>query len=199
MRPLLPMNLPLTLPLLVAFALAAPVLAANAQQPDPAALIAAQTEALKAFAMLDGAWRGPASVLQPDGSRLAFIQTERIGPMLGGSIRVIEGRGYDDAGAVRFNAFAIVSFDPATRSYSMHSHALGHVGDFAFVPTGDGYRWEIPLGPATIRYVAVVKDGELHEVGDRVVAGREPLRIFEMRLKRIGDIDWPAAAAIPPK
>jgi hypothetical protein len=199
MRPLFPLTLPRALPLFVALAVAFPVVAANAQQPDPAALIATQTEALKAFAMLDGAWRGPASVLQPDGSRLAFVQTERIGPMLGGSIRVIEGRGYDDAGAVRFNAFAIVSFDPATRSYSMHSHAQGHVGDFAFVPTADGYRWEIPIGPVTIRYVAVVKDGELYEVGDRVVAGREPLRIFEMRLKRIGDVDWPAAAAIAPK
>jgi len=187
------------LPLVIALALVAPVVAANAQQPDTAALIAAQTEALKAFAMLDGAWRGPASVIQPDGSRLAFIQTERIGPLLGSSIRVIEGRGYDDAGAVRFNAFAIVSFDPATRSYSLHSHALGHVGDFAFVPTGDGYRWEIALGPTTIRYVATVKDDELYEVGERIVAGREPLRIFEMRLKRVGNVDWPAAGAIGPK
>ena len=186
-------------PLVIALALVAPMVAAHAQQPDTAALIASQTEALKAFAMLDGAWRGPASVIQPDGSRLAFTQTERIGPLLGGSIRVIEGRGYDDAGAVRFNAFGIVSFDPATRSYSLHSHALGHVGDFAFVPTGDGYRWEIALGPATIRYVATVKDDELYEVGERIVAGREPLRIFEMRLKRVGNVDWPAAGAIGPK
>ena len=186
--------------LIAALALSATCVAATAQQPDTEALLAAQTEAMKTFAMLDGAWRGPASILQPDGSRLAFIQTERIGPMLGGSIRIIEGRSYDDAGGVRFNAFAIVSFDPATRSFSMHSHALGHVGDFAFVPTGDGYRWELPLGPAgTIRYVATVKDGELYEVGERVVAGREPLRIFEMRLKRIGDVDWPAAGAVAPK
>ena len=185
--------------LIVAFALGATCVAATAQQPDTAALIASQTDAMKAFAMLDGAWRGPAFVLQPDGSRLAFVQTERIGPMLGGSIRIIEGRGYDDAGGVRFNAFAIVSFDPVTRSYSMHSHAVGHVGDFAFVPTGDGYRWEIPLGPVTIRYVATVKDGELYEVGDRIVDGREPLRIFEIRLKRIGDVDWPAAGTIAPK
>ncbi len=172
---------------------------ASAQPRDTVALLSAQTDAMKAFSMLDGAWRGPATVIQPDGTRLDFIQTERIGPLLGGSIRVIEGRGYDDNGAVRFNAFAIVSFDPASKSYSLHSHALGHVGDFAFVPTGDGYRWEIPLGPATIRYVATVKDGELHEVGERVVAGGAPLRIFEMRLKRIGDVDWPAAGAIAPK
>lgn len=183
----------------IAIAAATAFADAKAQQPDTVALIATQTEALKAFAMLDGVWRGPATVIQPDGSRLAFTQTERIGPLLGGSIRVIEGRGYDDAGAVRFNAFGIVSFDPATRSYSLHSHAQGHVGDFAFVPTGDGYRWEIPLGPATIRYIATVKDGELYEVGERIVAGRAPLRIFEMRLKRIGDVDWPAAGAVSPK
>lgn len=182
-----------------AAALLVPRAEAIAQQPDTAALIAAQTEALRTFAMLDGAWRGPATVLMADGSRLTFTQTERIGPMLGGSIRMIEGRGYDDAGAVRFNALGIISFDPATRRYAFHSHALGHVGDFAFESTGEGYRWEIPLGPATIRYVATVKDGELHEVGDRIVAGRDPQRIFEMRLKRIGDVDWPAGGAIPPK
>lgn len=187
------------LSLVIVVAGAASFAGASAQPRDTVALLAAETEAMKAFSMLDGAWRGPATVIQPNGTRLDFIQTERIGPFLGGSIRVIEGRGYDDNGAVRFNAFAIVSFDPASKSYSLHSHALGHVGDFVFVPTGDGYRWEIPLGPATIRYVATVKDGELHEVGERIVAGGEPLRIFEMRLKRIGDVAWPAAGAIAPK
>jgi len=185
--------------LLLAMALAAPPLAA-AQPADPRTLIASQTEAMRAFAMLDGAWRGQATITQADGGRLSFVQTERIGPFLGGSIKVIEGRGYDDAGAVRFNALGIVSFDPATRSYTLHSHAQGRVGDFAFVPTADGYRWEIPLGPAgTLRYVATVRDGELHEVGDRIAEGREPVRVFEMVLKRVGDTDWPAAGAVGPK
>jgi hypothetical protein len=171
-----------------------------AQGAEPAALIASQTEAMRAFAMLDGAWRGPATILQRDGSTLSFVQTERIGPFLGGSVRVIEGRGYDDDGAVRFNALGIVSYDPATRGYTLHSHALGRAGDFAFVPTADGYRWEIPLGTAgVLRYVATVRDGELHEVGERIADGREPLRVFEMRLRRIGDTDWPAAGAIPPR
>ena len=185
--------------LLLAMALAAPPLAA-AQPADPRTLIASQTEAMRAYAMLDGVWRGPATVTQADGSRLSFVQTERIGPFLGGSIKVIEGRGYDDAGAVRFNAFGIVSFDPAPRSYTLHSHAQGRVGDFAFVPTADGYRWEIPLGPAgTLRYVATVRDGALHEVGERIAEGREPARVFEMLLKRVGDTDWPAAGAVGPK
>ena len=66
-------------------------------------------------------------------------------------------------------------------------------------PTGDGYRWEIPIGPATLRYTATVKDGELYEIGERIVAGSAPQKVFEMRLKRIGDTDWPAAGAVSPK
>ncbi|HEY2189254.1 MAG TPA: DUF1579 domain-containing protein [Caldimonas sp.] len=190
---------PIAWPLL-AIVLAACPAVSIAQPADARALIASQTEAMHVLAMLDGVWRGPASIRQADGSALSFVQTERIGPFLGGSIRVIEGRGYDDAGAVRFNALGIVSYDPTTRAYTMHSHALGHVGDFAFVPTADGYRWEIPLGAAgAIRYVATIRDGELHEVGDRIVEGREPLLVFEMRLKRVGDTDWPAAGAIHPQ
>ena len=185
--------------LLVSVGLLAALPGAVAQQADSAALIASQVEALKTFAMLDGVWRGPATVTLANGSALTFTQTERIGPLLGGAIRVIEGRGYDDAGAVRFNAFGIVSFDPQTRAYTLHSHAQGHVGDFAFVATGDGYRWEIPIGPATLRYTATVRNGELYEIGERVVAGSAPQKMFEMRLKRIGDTDWPAGGAVSPK
>jgi len=185
--------------LLVSVGLLVALPAAVAQQADSAALIASQVEALKTFAMLDGVWRGPATVTLANGSALTFTQTERIGPLLGGAIRVIEGRGYDDAGAVRFNAFGIVSFDPQTRAYTLHSHAQGHVGDFAFVATGDGYRWEIPIGPATLRYTATVRGGELYEIGERVVAGSAPQKMFEMRLKRIGDTDWPAGGAVSPK
>jgi hypothetical protein len=51
----------------------------------------------------------------------------------------------------------------------------------------------------TIRYTAVVKGDDFVEVGDRVVPGQPPLRIFEMRLKRIGDTSWPAGDAVSPK
>jgi len=184
----------------LALALAMAAAPASAQHPDSAALVAAQTEALRTFAMMDGVWRGPATALLPDGSRQTFIQTERIGPFLGGSIRVIEGRGYGEDGTVRFNAFGIISYDVARRAYTLHSHAQGQRGDFALTPTADGYTWEIPAGPgATIRYAAIIRHGELHEVGDRIVVGREPQRVFDMRLKRIADTDWPAAGAVPPR
>jgi hypothetical protein len=81
----------------------------------------------------------------------------------------------------------------------MRSYAQGQVGDFAFVPTDDGYLWEVPAGPITIRYVAVIRNGVLREVGDRIQDGKPPQRIFEMNLERIGDTDWPAAGVIGPK
>jgi hypothetical protein len=62
----------------------------------------------------------------------------------------------------------------------------------------DGYVWEIPAGPATIRYTAVIKDGAWREVGDRIVPDKEPVRFFEINLKRVGDSSWPAAGAISP-
>lgn len=174
---------------------------AIAQVPsDPAVAIAAQREAMAALASMDGVWRGPAWTLLPSGEKRTIVQTERIGAFLGGSIKVIEGRGYRDDGAVGFNALGIISYDPARRAYNMRSYALGHSGDFVLKPTPDGYSWEIPAGPdAVIRYAATIKDKTLHEVGDRIVGTREPLRIFEMTLTRIGDTDWPAGNPISPR
>ncbi|MEO6408412.1 MAG: DUF1579 domain-containing protein [Burkholderiaceae bacterium] len=166
---------------------------------DPAAAIAAQRQAMTALQSMDGAWRGPAWVLTPNGDKREFVQTERIGPFLEGSLKVIEGRGHGDDGRLTFNAMGIVSYDPAARTYSFHSYAQGRQGDFAFRPTSDGYAWEIPAGPATIRYTAVIREGTLHEIGERVVPGQPPLRIFEMNLKRVGDTDWPLAGAIGPR
>jgi len=180
--------------LLAALGAAAPA----AAQYDPQATQQAQREAMVALQFMDGVWRGPAWSLQPNGEKRHLVQTERIGPFLQGAIRVIEGRGYLDDGRVGFNALGIVSYDAAKKAYSMRSYALGHAGDFAFRPSADGYAWEVPAGPkATIRYVATVRDGTLHEVGDRVVEGQLPVRIFEMTLKRIGDTAWPAGDAVP--
>ena len=166
---------------------------------DPATLINAQREAMQRLAFMDGVWRGPAWTILPSGEKHTITQTERIGPFLDGSVKVIEGRGYNPDGKVTFNAFGTVSYNPATRAYTLHSYAQGQVGDFVLTPTADGYVWEIPAGAMTIRYTAVIKDGAWREVGDRVMPGKEPVRFFEMNLKRIGDTDWPAGGAVTPK
>lgn len=177
-----------------------PALACAQQRPDPAALQAAQREAMQAFARLDGVWRGTATSTLPSGEKHVITQTERVGPFLGGTLRVVEGRGYEPDGRVGFNAFAIVSYDPVAKAYTTRSYTMGRQGDFPWTPTADGFTWEVPAGPgATVRYTATVKDNTWHEVGDRIVAGKEPQRIFEMTLQRVGDTDWPAAGAVSQK
>ncbi len=167
-------------------------------RPDPATLIAAQREAMAPLAYMDGVWRGTAWTILPSGQKHTITQTERIGPFLDGSVKVIEGRGYEPDGKVSFNAFGTISYNPATKTYTLHSYAMGYAGDFTLTRTADGYVWEIPAGPMTIRYTAVVKDGAWKEVGDQISTGKEPVRFFEMNLKRVGDTDWPGAGAIPP-
>lgn len=171
---------------------------AMAQETDHAA-IAQQKEAMKRLAWMFGTWRGPGKGGTREGP-YTVTQTERIGPILDGTVVVMEGKGFRPDGSVGFNAFAVVSYDPVRKVYSMRSHALGHSGDFALTPTDNGYVWEIPAGPnAVIRYTATLADGTWTEVGDYVAAGGQPRRVFEMNLKRVGDTDWPAAGGLAPK
>lgn len=173
-------------------------LAAFAQPPDTAAVIAAQKEAMKVFAPMNGTWRGPAWTIVPGGKKLELTQTERAGPMLDGTLKVVEGRGYLPDGSLGFNAFGIISYDVAKKSYAMRSWAMGQSGEFAITPTADGYVWQRPAGPgATIRYTATVKGDTFSEVGELIAEGRPPTRIFEMNLKRVGDTGWPAGDAVP--
>lgn len=168
-------------------------------RPDPAATLAAQRTAMAALAAMDGVWRGSASVVLPSGEKRTLVQTERVGPFLEGSVKVIEGRGYASNGELEFNAVATISFDPATKAYRMHSYAQGNVGDFEFVPGSEGFTWTIPAGPMTIRYTATVKDGHWREVGERLMPGKDPVRFFEAELDRVGSTDWPAAGAVGPR
>jgi hypothetical protein len=165
----------------------------------PAQRIAAQRAAMAPLALLDGIWRGTATTVLPNGKKHEITQTERVGSFLDGSVKIIEGRGYEADGKVSFNALGVISFNPATKVYTMHSNAQGYTGNFVITPAADGFSWEIPAGPMVMKYKATVKDGVWHETGDRVMPGHEPVRVFEMKLKRIGDTTWPAADPVPAK
>jgi hypothetical protein len=184
---------PVLLSLLIAASACAPALA---QRPDPTATIAAQKEAMSKLAMMDGVWRGRAATTLPNGQKHEITQTERVGPFLDGSLKIVEGRGYSDDGKVSFNALGVMSYDVAKKAYSTQNYAMGHAGAFPMTVTADGFIWEIAAGPATIRYTATFKDNTWREVGDRIAPGKEPVRFFEMSLKRVGDSSWPAAGAI---
>lgn len=170
-----------------------------AQVPAQPAGTAAQREAVAALDFLDGEWRGEAVIIGP-GGREVLTQTERVGSMLGGSVKVIEGRGYAADGSTQFNAMAVISWDAAEGRYRFRSWANGYTGDYPFERTEDGFRWSVPAGPnARIDYVATVRDGVWHEVGSYVADGQPARPVIDMRLSRIGDSSWPAEGAVPPR
>ena len=174
---------------------AAPVASSSSNPWDPASRIEAQRKAMEALAFLDGAWRGGAEA-QAGGGRL--IQTERVGPILGGTVKLVEGRAYDAADRTVFNALGVISYDPVKRAYSMRAHAMGYAGDYPLEVRPDGFRWVQPMGPgASIRYTATIRNGEWHEIGERLEGSAPASKMFEMRLRRIGDTAWPASGAVP--
>ena len=183
--------------LVAGFLLAVPA-AASAQTMQPAGTTE-QRQAMQTLAWMDGEWVGEATISMGPGQTSAHPHTERIGPMLGGSIKVIEGRttGGPD-GAPAFNAFAVVSWDDATDRYTMRSYANGEVGDFPLEATTDGFRWTTPVPGGEMRYVTTFKDGEWVETGEFVMPGREPMPVIELRLRRRGDSNWPAADPVIP-
>ena len=152
------------------------------------------------LAFMRGVWRGPATGVANDGTSYQVTQTERMGPMLGGDIIVIEGRGYKADGTTGFNAFAVVSWNAQTQQYEMRSYAQGYAGTFELTPTESGYVWEIPAGPdAVIRFTATVTADHWREVGEMIVTGQPPVQTFEMNLERVGDTDWPLGTPVSPQ
>jgi hypothetical protein len=168
--------------------------AAQAQQADTVA-ITAQREAMKKLDWMHGVWRGPAVSQSPQGEH-RVTQTERIGSLLDGTVTVMEGKGYNADGSVGFNALGVASYDAQTKSYSLTSWALGHSGKFPMRITDNGYVWEVPARPMTIRYTATLSDGSWTEVGDYIAPGQPPRRFFTMTLTRVGDSDWPQAGGV---
>jgi len=52
---------------------------------------------------------------------------------------------------------------------------------------------------ATFAFMDGVWRGPATTVRDRIVPGKDPVRFFEMKLRRVGDSGWPEAGAIAPQ
>lgn len=146
-----------------------------------------------------GEWVGEASGIAPDRTPFTVTQTERVGPMLNGEVVVIEGRGYSDQGETAFNAFAVVSKSGPDGAWEMRSYTGGRAGTFPFELTQSGYVWSIPAGPnAIMQYTATFDGNSWSQIGQYIVAGADPVQVFQMSLERVGDSDWPAANPVSP-
>lgn len=169
----------------------APASVSGQAGPDSAERMAAQREAMARLAFMDGTWTGSASIVSGSGDVHTITQTERVGSLLGGVIKFIEGRGIEADGTLSFNAFAVISYDVDQGVYTMRSYAHGRAGDYPFTPNEDGFVWEIPAGETTIRFTAEFEDGRWREVGDRIMPDGKSIRFIEMDLAREGDTNWP--------
>jgi hypothetical protein len=167
-------------------------------RPDPSTNVSAQREALRPLDSLDGVWRGKGRLLGSGGKWREIVQAERVGSILDGTVKVIEGRGLDSDGRTVFHSFATLAWDVHRQMFELHTHAHGEVGSFTFTPTDSGFVWEIPSPYDPVRYVHTVRNGHWHQVGIRTPAGRASQRFVEVDLERTGDTDWPAGGAVPP-
>jgi hypothetical protein len=166
----------------------------SAQMWDAPSRLDAQREAMAKLAFMDGAWKGKVDTGTPAG---ALVQTERVGSLLDGTVKLVEGRGHDFTGKVMFNAFAVISYDPVKRRYTMRSYAMGYAGDFPLTVRADGFSWSHPAEPgATMRYTATIGNGQWHEIGERVEANKPPVKVLDMKLRRLGPSSWPQAGAV---
>lgn len=176
-----------------------PSAGAWSQMPDNSAMKAKQAEKMKSLSWLDGEWRGEATITMPGGD-LKIVQTERIGPMLDGGAKVIEGRGYSPDGSLAFNALGIVTYDAFADKYEIHSFNDGRTGIFPLQVTANGYNWQTPAGPsASIQYIVTYENGLWLESGSYVMKDMPPRKFIEMRLKRVGDTNWPLTSPLGPK
>lgn len=171
---------------------------AQGGMPDSDALIAEQRAALERVAWMDGVWRGTVTSSGPEGD-IALVQTERIGTMAGGTVRIIEGRGYHRDGSLAFNAAALLTYDPVADEFVMTSTARGMTARPWFKPTADGFEWGIETAQVSISYVARHNNGEWVEEGFMAFPNQPKRPFMTMRLRRVGDTDWPGAGVIGPE
>ena len=175
------------------------LLAITAHAQPAAPDMAKQKAAVARLDAFDGAWRGTATVLKPGSPPLRLIQTEQVGSSLGGAIKVIHGRSYQQDGAPSdFSAFAVISFDDAAGTYDFRAYAQGRAGNFPLAITGDGFEWRRAMGPRdALRYSASINRDRWHEEGWFEHDNHRSAKIFEMDLQRLGTTIWPDDAPIP--
>ena len=176
--------------------LAGPVSAQNAA---PASAAAEEAKAAMAkLAFLDGWWEGEGWTTEAGGQRLTFRQTERVGPLLDGGVKLVEGRGQGVDGKGAFNAFGVLSPAREPDTYEFRAYTQGRAATFKARLLEPGKLvWEIPAGPNRIAYTMTVADGVWTEVGDFIAPGAEPRRFFEMTVRRKGDASWLAPETPP--
>jgi hypothetical protein len=156
---------------------------------------AAHREAMKKLSFLAGKWAGEATIQTGPGKSEHVKQTEDVEYRLGGTVQLIEGKGFgrvpgSEAEGVVFNALAVVHYDAQAKAYRMRAHrAEGMAVDPELTVTDTGFVWQFSPAKSNvrIRYTATVKDGTWTEVGEMSRDGTTWTKFLEMNLKRVNE------------
>jgi hypothetical protein len=174
------------LALLLTAALGGPA-AAQGAPPDRSAEVRA---ALARLPIGPGTWEGEAWHRRGPGEPETIHQTERVETRLDGVVLLVEGTGRDAEGAVVFQAFATLGWDPASEEYRMTAWlADGSVTD-AEASFADGvFTWgfQPPGGPRIRYHVRSPEAGVWQEDGEvSLDGGATWMPFFGMTLRRQG-------------
>lgn len=112
-----------------------------------------QQQAIDRLAVLEGQWQGSGWMVDPQGKRSEFTQTEDVQRKLNGTALLIEGNGYANDSLV-FQAMATATYDAEKQKYRFHSHlADGRYTEAeGWFDSEDIFHWQFPVPNGTVRY-----------------------------------------------
>jgi len=113
--------------------------------------LAAQIDAMDTLGFMLGRWRGTGWTIR-DGERVEFDQDEHVRRVGSGDILTVEGSAHepDRPDRPRFAAFAIVSYDPDTHSYSWRAYSAGHCLEVPLHVGDHTFTWDLEPQPGTL-------------------------------------------------
>ncbi|MCX6225076.1 MAG: hypothetical protein NTV01_10080 [Bacteroidia bacterium] len=158
-----------------------------AQQANPE-VVARKIDAMQKMNRLEGRWHGKGWIRKGQGEPKWFDQREDVVYKLNGLLLLIEGTGTNPGtDQVVFNAFAMMSYDPAKEQYNFLSHTLdGNSANTTGHWEGEKFIWgfNIPQG-GSIRFTMNLETpGQWQESGEYSPDQKTWYKYLEMSLTK---------------
>ncbi len=165
--------------------------------------VAVQRAAMKKLEFLVGEWVGEASVLRGPGQFVELVQTESARFRLDGLLLEIEGvgRAKSGGGAV-LQALGLICFDDAAGAYRMRAFNDGRwlESEVVMVEGERSISWGFAVGEIRTKTVLRMnEEGEWTEFGELTIGERGPMKMMDLRVRRVLGAEATAEADSPRK
>jgi hypothetical protein len=156
--------------------------------PGAPARVARAKAVLAPLANLVGEWEGPANAMVGQGRSRTFTQHELVEWGSMGTAMLVRGTGRStepaNAGAIEFEATAIIWVDEETGAIRMRTHRDGRSVELDVEVRPDTIIWGFAVPGGRIRYTIAFTATSWHEVGEFIREGGQAFKTMEMRLAR---------------